>query len=164
MVVSELFDLSMPWYAFVLRGVACYVVLLVLLRLTGKRSFGEMSPFDIVVLILVGGALRSAIVGRDESLLGPLIAVAAILATDNVFAIVATYSPSFNRLLEGRSALLVERGSLVRGALRRHHIPEEAFARALRMHGMRSVDEVDEARLEANGNVTMIPARAEDKR
>jgi hypothetical protein len=69
----------------------------VLLRLTGKRSFGEMSPFDIVVLMLVGGALRSAMVGHDDSFLGPFIAVAGVLLLDKLLGIAATFrSPCSN--------------------------------------------------------------------
>ena len=62
--MDSLFPQTMPWWEFGLRGIGCYLGLLVLLRLSGKRTFGEMSPFDIVVLILVGGALRSAMVGK----------------------------------------------------------------------------------------------------
>ena len=81
-----MFDMDLPWWEFAVRGATCYLGLLIMLRLTGKRAFGEMSPFDIVVLVLVGGALRSAMVGRDASLLGPFIAVAAILLVDKALA------------------------------------------------------------------------------
>lgn len=58
------------------------MALLVLLRISGKRSFGEMSAFDVIVLVLVGGTLRTSIVGMDTSFFGALIAVATIVATD----------------------------------------------------------------------------------
>src|SRR3954451_6921052 len=114
--MGSLFPDTMAWWEFALRGAGCYVGLLILLRLTGKRSFGEMSPFDIIVLILVGGALRSAMVGKDDSFLGPFIAVSAILLLDKLFAIAATVSPAFNRLLEGKSSVIVENGRVVPGA------------------------------------------------
>jgi uncharacterized membrane protein YcaP (DUF421 family) len=146
----------MPWWEFALRGVGCYIGLLILLRLSGKRTFGEMSPFDIVVLILVGGALRSAMVGKDDSFFGPFIAVAAIILIDKLFAILATLSPGFNRLFEGRASLLVKDGKVLQGALVRHSIPASAFERELRMHETRSVEEIDEAHLEANGRFTVL--------
>ncbi len=154
--MSDAFTLSMPWYAFALRGAACYVGPLVLLRLTGKRSFGEMSPFDIVVLILVGGALRSAMVGNDNSLLGPFIAIMAVLALDALLARLAALSPAFDRLLEGRSVVLVRGGILERHVLTRLSVSRAAFDRELRAHEVRSVAEVDEARLEANGRVSVF--------
>jgi uncharacterized membrane protein YcaP (DUF421 family) len=154
--MSDAFDLSMPWYAFAVRGAVCYLGLLALLRLTGKRSFGEMSPFDIVVLILVGGVLRSATVGKDTSLLGPFIAIATILALDALLARLGAMSPAFDRLLEGRSVLLARRGAIEPGALVRHSISQAAFERELRAHQIHSVEEADEARLEANGRLTVF--------
>lgn len=151
-----MFDLSMPWWEFAVRGAACYIGLLILLRLAGKRSFGEMSPFDIVVLILVGGGLRSAMVGKDASLVGPFISVAAILVTDKVLSYLGAVSPMFDALLEGRSALLARAGRLVPGALRKHGISRAAFDRELRAHETVSLEDVEEAWLEANGRVTMI--------
>ena len=151
-----MFDLALPWWEFAVRGAACYLGLLILLRLAGKRSFGEMSPFDIVVLILVGGGLRSAMVGNDASLLGPLISVAAIIALDKLLSFIAAVVPAFDTFLEGHSAVLARKGRLLPGALRRHCISSGAFERELRVHGLRELGEVDEARIEANGRVTML--------
>jgi uncharacterized membrane protein YcaP (DUF421 family) len=154
--MESLFPQTMPWWEFALRGAGCYVGLLVLLRLTGKRSFGEMSPFDIVVLMLVGGALRSAMVGHDDSFLGPFIAVAGVLLLDKLLGIAATFNPGFNALLEGRAALLAKAGQIVPGALRKHRIPDAVFERELRERNVRSVESVDEARLEVNGRITVL--------
>jgi uncharacterized membrane protein YcaP (DUF421 family) len=154
--MESLFPDTMPWWEFVLRGAGCYIGLLILLRLNGKRSFGEMSPFDIVVLILVGGALRSAMVGKDDSFLGPFFAVIGVLALDYLLGTLATLSPKFNRLLEGHSALLAKSGAMVPGALRRHRIPEAVFERELRAHEARTVERIDEARLEVTGRITIM--------
>ena len=154
--MNELFELSMPWWQFAVRGAISYLGLLVLLRMTGKRAFGEMSPFDIVVLILVGGALRSAIAGNDTSLLGPFIAIAAILALDKLLGQLATWSRTFNRILEGTPRLLAKSGQLVPGSLERSGIAPEAFERELRAHELRSVGEIDEARLEPNGRISVL--------
>ena len=151
-----MFDLALPWWEFVVRGAVCYLGLLILLRLTGKRSFGELAPFDIVVLIMVGGALRSAMVGNDASLIGPIICVATILAVDKILARLGAISPAFDRLVEGRSVVLVRDGKLVPGALARHSIPEAVFRRELRANDLRSLDAIAEARLEANGRITFM--------
>jgi uncharacterized membrane protein YcaP (DUF421 family) len=134
-----------------------------MLRLTGKRAFGEMSPFDIVVLVLVGGALRSAMVGRDASLLGPFIAVAAILVIDKALAWIAARSPVVDRLMEGRAVLLAKGAKLVPNALRRHGISPAAFDRELRSHEHGSLDGVREARLEANGRITVLSEEEDSK-
>jgi uncharacterized membrane protein YcaP (DUF421 family) len=84
--MRDLIALSMPWWQFAVRGGLAYIGLLILMRLAGRRLFGEMSPFDIVVLIIVGGTMRTAIVAHDTSLLGPLIAVATILIIHRALA------------------------------------------------------------------------------
>lgn len=156
--MENLWNLSMPWWHFVVRGALAYLGLLILLRLAGKRSFGEMAPFDIVVLILVGGALRSAIVGHDESALGPFIAVATIIGVDRLLTWACAASPVVNRWVEGVPALLARNGRLDDRALVREGIPRAGFERELRHHGFKSLDGVAEARLEPNGKITMLGA------
>jgi len=152
--------LAMPWWHFVVRGVVAYLGLLVLLRLTGKRSFGDMSPFDIVVLVVVSGLLRSAIVGGDTSLLGPFIAIGAILAIDLLLAWLSARSPWLDGLIEGRSITLVLRGRVFGERLKRHNVPAAALDRELRAHGVADVQRVAEARLEANGRVSVVEKEA----
>jgi uncharacterized membrane protein YcaP (DUF421 family) len=126
------------------------------MRLAGKRAFGEMSPFDIVVLMLVGGALRSALVGSDTSILGPFIAVATILALDTLLAHLCARSTALNRLVEGREVLIAKAGRLLHGQLRRHGLSEEIFERELREKQIASVTRVEAAYLEANGRISVI--------
>lgn len=150
------FDLAMPWWEFAVRGVAVYLIVLLMLRLTGKRAFGDLSTFDIVVLMVVGGSLRTAIIGKDASLLGPLIAVAAILLTDKLIGWTSTRSHRFNRCIEGEPAILARDGRRDRAALRRHNIPEAEFERELHRAGMEDESGVALARLEPNGEITLI--------
>lgn len=95
--MNSLLELSMPWWHFVVRGVTIYIILLCMMRLTGKRSFGEMSPFDVVVLILVGGTLRTSIIGSDTSFLGGIISIAGILAAYRGLAWICTRNAFINR-------------------------------------------------------------------
>jgi len=151
-----MFDLALPWWEFVLRGALVYLVLLILLRLTGKRAFGEMAPFDIVVLMLVGGALRSALVGDDKSIAGPVICVATILALDKLLGWIAARSRLFDAMLEGRAVVLARNGALLPAALERNSISRAAFERELRVHDLRSLADVDEARLEPTGRISFV--------
>ena len=157
--MNELFVLSMPWWHFVVRGALSYAALLILLRLTGKRTFSDMSPFDIVVLVIVGGSLRSAMIGADSSLVGPLLCVATILLLDKLLAHLAARSELINRMLEGTPLLLAAGGQLVAGVLAKAGISKEGLARELRLHGLRSLQEVDEMRLEPNGKISVLKSR-----
>jgi uncharacterized membrane protein YcaP (DUF421 family) len=154
--MNDLFEMSMPWWSFALRGVATYLGLLVLLRLAGKRAFGEMSAFDVIVLVLVGGVLRTAIIGDDKGFAGPFIGVAAILAADWALAWACTRSPRLNRMTEGFPTLLIRRGQRDGGALRRQNIPGAALDRALHSAGLETDADVATARLEPNGKITIV--------
>lgn len=150
------FELSMPWWDFVWRGAGAYLAALIMMRIVGKRSFGDMSTFDIIVLVLVGGTLRNSIVGGDQSFPGGLIAMAAILATDRTLAWACTRSPWLNRVVEGRPTVLVHDGELVPGALEKVSMPKAAFRRALHSEGLEDTKSISIARLEPNGRVTLI--------
>ncbi|SEN13930.1 Protein of unknown function [Luteibacter sp. UNCMF331Sha3.1] len=154
--MNEWFELSEPWWHFAGRGVLTYLGLLALMRLAGKRSFGEMSAFDVLVLVLAGGTLRTAIIGDDHSYLGAFIGVASILVTNRVLAWFCTRSPRFNRVVEGMPAILVRDGRRDAVELRRQDIPEAAFNRALHAAGMEHEGSVVIARLEPNGKITFI--------
>jgi uncharacterized membrane protein YcaP (DUF421 family) len=156
--MNTAFELAMPWWQFVWRGIGAYLAALIMMRIVGKRSFGDMSTFDIIVLVLVGGTLRSSIVGHDASFPGGLIAVASILAADRAVGWACTHSPWLNRIVEGHPTVLVQDGQLVPGSLERVCMPKAAFHRALHSAGMEAKDTVSIriARLEPNGRVTFI--------
>lgn len=159
--MNTFLQLSEPWWHFALRGAVVYLILLCMLRLTGKHSFGEMSAFDVVVLILVGGALRTSIIGEDTSFLGGIIAVAGILAIDSGLAWACARSAFINRLAEGWPAILVRNGRRAPEVLRRCNIPTAVFERALHAAGLEDETTVITARLEPNGRITLIRRRVE---
>ncbi|WP_049622071.1 DUF421 domain-containing protein [Frateuria defendens] len=111
---------------------------------------------DLLVLILVGGTLRTAIVDQDGSLGAAFIGVATILALDKLLGYVAARSARFNRWVEGVPAILARAGKVSPAALRRHNMPAAVFQRALRAEGLHDEREVEEARLEPNGRITVI--------
>jgi uncharacterized membrane protein YcaP (DUF421 family) len=154
--------LSDPWWVYALRGAGVYLGLLVLLRLIGKRSFGEMTTFDIVVLMLVGGTLRTAIIGDDNKPLAAIIGALAIFLLDKALAWTCARWPGLERLVEGKASLLARDGHVITGALRRHDMSEEAFRRVLREKGLREAGDVAEVRLEANGKISVLRAARRD--
>ena len=151
-----------PWWVYALRGGGVYFGLLIVLRLMGKRSFGEMTTFDIVVLMLVGGTLRTAIIGDDKAPLAAIIGVLAIFLLDKGIAWTCARWPRLDRLVEGKASLLARDGQVIDGALRKHDMSEAAFRRVLREQGLREVGDVAEVRLEANGKISVLKAARHD--
>jgi len=152
------FALTEPWWHYAARGVMTYAGLLLFMRLNGKRAFGEMSAFDVIVLVLVGGALRSAIVGDDKSITAPFIGVAFILLTDRCLAWCCARSSRFNRWVEGMPTTLVVNGQRDPSALRKENLPEAVFERVLHQHGWQDERHVTIGRLEPNGKITFVQA------
>jgi uncharacterized membrane protein YcaP (DUF421 family) len=147
--MNHVLELSMPWWSFAIRGALTYLGLLFLMRLAGKRSFGEMSAFDVVVIALAGGTLRTAIIGDDKGMLGPVIGVAAILATDKTSAFVSPLA-RFNRLMEGFPPLLARKGELGPARSKSRTFPRPV-ERALHAGGIETNDDVETTGLVPNG-------------
>lgn len=154
--MSELFELSMPWWEFCLRAVAVYVAVLVLVRLTGKRSVGQFTPFDMILLILLGSAVQNSLLGDDVSLLGGLILATTLIALNWAVGYISARSRKVDDMVEGTAVLLARDGKVYNQVLKREHISPGDFEEALRRHGMLDVANVRCAFLETNGQINII--------
>lgn len=154
--MHDVLTLSAPWWTFPVRGAITYLGLLILMRLAGKRSFGELSAFDVVVIALAGGTLRTAIIGDDHTLAGPFLGVMGILLTDKAIAWASARAPWFNRVMEGFPAILIREGRRDPKALRRQNLTDAALDRALHAVGLEDEREIVLGRLEPNGKITLV--------
>src|SRR5690554_2766308 len=126
-LVDSLFELAHPWWEMVLRGAAVYVAVLVLVRLVGKRTVGQFTPFDLVLVVVLGESVGHALVGEDHSLSGGLILAATLLILNWGLGFLTARWPAFDRLAEGRPVLLARSGKLYRDVLRKQSLSEKEF-------------------------------------
>src|SRR4051794_33754917 len=98
---------SLPWWEFILRGVIVYVFLIVLLRITGKRQVGQLSPFDLVLLLVLSNAVQNSMNGGDNSLLGGLISATTLVAVNYLVGFLTFKSKRAEALIEGRPLVLI---------------------------------------------------------
>lgn len=155
-VAKSLFELGMPWWEFVLRAVAVYVVVLLMVRFTGKRTVGQFTPFDLLVVVLLGTAVQNSLIGEDTSLLGGLILAATLLGLNWTVGKLSARHRGFDRMVEGKPVILVRRGELYRDELARQSVSEQDFAIARRSAGYATLNEVELAVLETSGEITFI--------
>ena len=153
--------LAIPAWDIVLRTAAIYAVILVGLRLAGKREMGQMTVFDLVVLLLIANAVQNAMVGPDTSLLGGVLAAAALLVLNAVLAGLRLRWPQLRRAIEGSPTLLVLHGAVLTEHLRREGLDPETLEAALREHGVAEVADVEMAVLEIDGSISVVPATSE---
>jgi uncharacterized membrane protein YcaP (DUF421 family) len=148
----------------VIRTTAVYVVILVGLRLSGKREIGQITVSDFVVLLLLANAVQNAMVGDDVSLAGGLVAAVVLLALNAVFVRVRLRWPRLRHVLEGSPTVLVLHGQPVAEHIHREGLDEETLEASLREHGIGQMRDVEMAVLEVDGSISIVPVGAETRR
>jgi len=141
----------------IIRTTAVYLAILIGLRLAGKREIGQMTVFDLVVLLLIANAVQNAMVGPDTSLIGGIFAAIVLLAVNALVARLRLRSPRLRHLVEGTPTLLVLHGEVIPEHMRREGIDEESLLTALREHGVAEISEVEMAVLEIDGSISVVP-------
>ena len=154
--MSDLFDLAMPWWEFGLRALVVYIVLLFLIRLSGKRTMGQFTPFDVLLIVLLGNAVQNSLLGDDHSLLGGLLLAALLIAFNWVVGYVTARSRRAEHLVEGVPVVLARDGRLFESVLRRELVSRNDFEEALRQSGELSLDDVRVAMLETDGRISVV--------
>lgn len=140
----------------VFRCAVVYGVMLLAFRLMGKREVGQMTPFDLVLLLLVANAVQNAMVGPDNSLLGGLVAAGTLFALDLQISRFVLGHPRFRRAVLGNPSLLIRDGQIIRDNLRKEGISMDSVKAALREHGVASVGDVSMAVLEVDGSISVL--------
>jgi len=148
---------AIPLWDIVLRTAGVYVVILLGLRLAGKREIGQMTVFDLVVLLLLANAVQNAMVGPDTSLAGGLLAAIVLLVLNAVVARLRLRWPVLRRVVEGSPTLLVLHGEVLTDHLKRERLDEETLEAALREHGVGDLSDVEMAVLEIDGSISVVP-------
>jgi uncharacterized membrane protein YcaP (DUF421 family) len=157
--MGDLWGLSAPWWHFVLRAIAIYVLVMVLVRFSGKRAVGQFTPFDLVLLILIGNAVQNGLNGGDNSLPGAVLLAGTLLALNWGMAWVTSRSRRVDHVVEGVPQVLARDGRVFRDVLRRELVSDDDFHKALRQHDLADVGEVALALLETNGSISVVPRK-----
>src|SRR5579863_9147079 len=122
---DHLFHLPVPLLEKLLRPVIVYLVLVVLLRVFGKRELAQLNPFDLVVLLSLSNTVQNAIIGDDNSVTGGVIGAFGLLAINWLVVRALFRSPRLTRMLEGRSSVLIRNGQVDVKALSRESLSKE---------------------------------------
>jgi len=143
----------------VIRGVAVYLFLMLILRLSGRRSLAQITSFDFVLLLIIAGTFQQALVGEDFSLTNAAVLVITLVALDVGLSLVKQWSPRASIVLDGSLTVLISRGELDADALRRSRVGlEDVLQAARQQHGLKRLDQVAFAILEVDGSLSIIPS------
>lgn len=155
-----MFGVHAPFAQIVVRSAIVYVAIVIGMRLTGSRQLGQMTPFDLVLILLLANAVQNAMVGSDVTILGGLVAAATLLTANRLTALVTDHVPWFRRAIEGRVLLLIHDGTLIEQNVRRAGLSGDLVLQAIREHGFERADQVRMAVLEIDGTISIVPRDA----
>ena len=150
-----MFTLTIGAPELILRAVLVYTAIFLLLRIVGKKHVGEMSPFDLVVLLILSECVQGALTAGDNSVTAGLIAASALFGANQVVGYVASRSKTMERLLGGKPKVLVRNGRVCRDVLKREQVTTSELVEALRREGCTSLTKVRYAILENDGNISV---------
>jgi uncharacterized membrane protein YcaP (DUF421 family) len=140
----------------VLRVCIVYVALLVMIRLAGRRALSDITPFDMVVLLLVSETVSPALTADDHSLIGGLVAAGTLIGLSLIASHLAFRSRKMEALMSGEAALLIRDGRVDERVLHRYRITNDDLLTALHQHDVLAVADVRRAYVEPDGEITVV--------
>lgn len=138
------------------RSAVIYTLVVLGIRLTGKREVGQMTPLDLVLLLLIANAVQNAMTGPDTTISGGLVAAATLLLLNAIVTRITWRFKNVRGVVEGSPTLLIHNGQCVEKNLAREKISREDIDQALREHGVASLEEVSSAVLEVDGAISVL--------
>ena len=142
----------------ILRGMAVYLFLLLIFRLTGKRSLDQVTTFDFILLLIISETTQQALIGEDFSLTNAFLVILTLFGVDQVLSLLKEKSSFVRRWAEGLPLVLLEDGRPLQDRMRKSQVDEDDILEAAReLQGLERLDQIKYAVLERHGGITIIP-------
>ncbi len=153
-----MFDLSLPWWEFIVRGAVVFCILLLMVRVSGRRTVGQFTPFDLLVVMLLSEAVSNSLTGGDDSVGGGLIVAATLVALNVLASYLTSHSKKMSDLLDGSPVLLGRDGKIFEKVLKSCRLSNTEVMEALHEADCK-MEEMEYVFLEADGNITIQKKR-----
>ncbi len=145
----------------VIRATVMFAILYGLLRLLGKRELAEMTPFELVLLVVLGDLIQQGVTHNDFSLTGATLAIATFAFWSVSINLLAFRSRRLEKLLDGEPTILIRDGALLEHAMARNRLTRPEVESEMRLQGIAHVADVAWGVLETNGKISFIPRRGD---
>lgn len=141
----------------IIRPMIVYAFLLIAFRVAGKRELGQLTPFDLIILLTISNVLQNAMIGNDNSLGGGIIGAMTLFVVNGLLSRLTYRFPRLAALIDGGPTVLIENGKIIQPNMRREVMTLEELQRSLRKHdlGWEDISQVQRALLELDGTVTV---------
>jgi uncharacterized membrane protein YcaP (DUF421 family) len=153
-----MWHLSLPWWEFVLRAVLVYSFLILPLRLTGKRQIGQMSPFDLVLLLVLSNAVQNSMNGGDNTVSAGMILALTLVGGNALVGWITYHNRTAEKFVEGVPEVLIFDGKVMKKTLAAEGLTMDELEGAMRAAGCDKLKDVHLATLELNGQISIVRA------
>lgn len=150
-----MFDMQLPWWEFVVRGATVYFLLLLMVRISGKRTVGQFTPFDLLVVMLLSEAVSNSLSGGDDSLVGGLVIAMTLMGLNMLIAYATSRNRKMAQIVDGTAVLIGRDGQIFSETLKREHVGMDEVDQALRESDC-TLEEMKCAFLEADGRISIL--------
>ena len=145
----------------IIRAAVVYFLLLVVFRLAGNRSIGQLTAFDFVLLLIVSEGIQDALIANDFSMTNAFLLVITLVGLDIMMSLWKQRSPRVEKLLDGAPILVMQDGKLLHDRMKKERVDEgDILASAREKHGIERLDQIKHAIVEASGGLSIVPKAA----
>jgi uncharacterized membrane protein YcaP (DUF421 family) len=155
-----MFDMELPWWEFIVRGAIVYLALLVLIRISGRRTVGQFTPFELLVVMLLSESVSNSLSGSDESITGGLLVAVTLIGLNMIIAILTAHSRKASDLIDGTPVLLGRDGKIFNDVRKSMRVSEDEIQQALHESDC-SLEKMKCIFLEADGSITVLQQKPE---
>jgi len=148
-------NMNLPWWEFILRASTVYFALLIMVRVSGKRTIGQFTPFDLVVVMLLSESVSNSLNGGDQSLLGGLLAALTLITLNVLIAYINSRSKKMAEIMDGTAVLIGRDGEIYIERLKQERVSEADVEHALRESDCDLTD-MKCAFLESDGKISIM--------
>jgi uncharacterized membrane protein YcaP (DUF421 family) len=142
----------------VIKSAIVFLVLWLVIRASGRRTLGQLTVFDFILFLIIGGVAQRALTAQDYSLTHAFLIIATFVVIDVVVSLIERDVPMVASILKGLPTVVVENGRVLSGRLRRARLTEDDVLQAARrLHGLETMNEIKFAIFEASGEISIIP-------
>ena len=156
-----LFDTWFGLVRIVVVGTAAYAALVLILRVSGKRTLAKLNAFDLVVTVALGSTLATVLLSKSVALADGLLGFALLVGLQYAVAWLSVRSPRFGAAVKSEPSLLLHRGRFLEGAMRRQRVTREEVVSALRSSGLARPEDAAAVVLETDGSLGVVRATGE---
>lgn len=152
----------MNLFFFALQSIAVYILVIICLRLLGKKGLAELSIADLVLIILIAEPL-GALIPEENKFLGTIICIVTLTGANYFFELMIFKSKKFRDVVEGTPVILVRNGKIIGKNMKKENVTIENLQESIRSNGLKNVSDVELGILETDGEISIIPKESEEK-